>query len=163
DPAIFVIFGGAGDLSQRKLAPALYNLLLDGWLPEQFAAVAVSHHKRSNNKLRQIWKNGIDDHSRRKPSDNGKWASLAEQIYYFEADFEDFEAYRKLSDYLDKLDDEFGVNANRIFYMSVSPQYFEPIARNLSRTKLDNHAKASRLVIEKPFGSDYKSAQALNE
>jgi glucose-6-phosphate 1-dehydrogenase len=163
DPAVFIIFGGAGDLSQRKLAPALYNLLLDDWLPEQFAVVAVSHHERSDEKLRKMLKNGIDNYSRRKPSDNGKWESLAERISYFEADFEDIKAYKNLSDKLDKLDEEFGVNANRIFYMAVSPQYFEPIARNISRAKLADNPNASRLVVEKPFGEDYESARALNK
>jgi glucose-6-phosphate 1-dehydrogenase len=163
DPAVFIIFGGAGDLSQRKLAPALYNLLLDDWLPDQFAVVAVSHHDRSDEKLRKIWKKGVDSYSRRKPSDNGNWESLAGRMSYFEADFKDIEAYKKLSNTLDELDEEFGANASRLFYMSVSPQYFSPIAQNIRRANLADESRANRLVVEKPFGRDYDSARALNK
>ncbi len=162
-PTVLVIFGAAGDLSQRKLVPALYNLLLDDWLPEKFAMIGVSHHDKSDEDLRAILKEGVDRYSRRKSTENGKWQSLADAISYYKADFTDPESYKNLAVKLDELDSEWEVEANRIFYLSVSPQFIEPIARNLKQAGMAANPQKSRLVVEKPFGSDFESASALNK
>lgn len=162
-PTVLVIFGAAGDLSQRKLVPALYNLLLDDWLPERFAMIGVSHHDKSDDDLRAMLKEGVDKYSRRKTSENGQWESLANAISYYKADFTEPESYKDLVTRLDELDSQWGVSANRIFYLSVSPQFIEPIAQNIHQTGIAANPQTSRLVVEKPFGRDYETARALNK
>jgi glucose-6-phosphate 1-dehydrogenase len=163
DPAILVIFGTVGDLSKRKLVPALYNLMLDNWLPEQFALVGVSYHDQSDDSLREMLREAINTHSRRTPSENGKWDELAEAITYYNADFTDENAFIGLAKKLNEIEKKWGTPANRIFYLSVAPQFIEPISENLNRAGISNNAKKSRLVVEKPFGRDYQSARTLNK
>src|SRR5690606_38886243 len=117
-PTVLVIFGAVGDLSQRKLVPALYNLLLDDWLPKQFAMIGVSHHENSDADFKKLLKDGIDKYSRRETSSNGNWENLAEKISYYRADFTNPEAYNGLAEKLDQLDESWETKANRIFYMS---------------------------------------------
>ena len=163
DPAILVIFGTVGDLSKRKLVPALYNLMLDNWLPEQFALVGVSYHDQSDDSLREMLREAINTHSRRTPSENGKWDELAEAITYYNADFTDEDAFIGLAKKLNEIEKKWGTPANRIFYLSVAPQFIEPISENLNRAGISNNAKKNRLVVEKPFGRDYQSARTLNK
>ncbi|HLR91140.1 MAG TPA: glucose-6-phosphate dehydrogenase [Balneolaceae bacterium] len=162
DPVILIIFGAAGDLSRRKLVPALYNLLLDDWLPDQFALVGVSHHDHDDEGLRSLYKEAVDTYSRRTTQENGKWERLAETITYYQADFTDKEAYNGLADRLDEIEKQWGAEANRIFYLSVAPGFIEPIALNMNVAGLGGNPEKSRLVIEKPFGRDFESARALN-
>lgn len=162
-PTVLVIFGAVGDLSQRKLVPALYNLLLDDWLPKNFAMIGVSHHEKSDEDLKSMLKEGIDNYSRRETATNGNWEKLADTISYYRADFTNAESYKGLADKLNQLDEEWGVKANRIFYMSVSPQFIEPIAHNIGISGIANNPKTSRLVVEKPFGRDYDTAKSLNK
>lgn len=162
-PTVLVIFGAAGDLSQRKLVPALYNLMLDDWLPERFAMIGVSHHEKSDDDLREMLKEGVDKYSRRTSSENGKWESLADAISYCQADFTDPESYKDLAARLDELDSQWNDSANRIFYLSVSPQFIEPITLNIHQEGIGAHPRKSRLVVEKPFGRDYRTARALNK
>ncbi|MDR8389549.1 glucose-6-phosphate dehydrogenase [Aliifodinibius sp. S!AR15-10] len=161
-PTILVIFGAAGDLSQRKLVPALYNLMLDDWLPDQFAMIGVSYHDKSDEDLRQKLKEGVDRFSRRTATENGQWKNLAQNITYYKADFTKPDAYGGLAQRLDEIDKEWGVTANRIFYLSVAPQFIEPITKNISQAGIADNPEKSRLVVEKPFGRDYESAKALN-
>jgi glucose-6-phosphate 1-dehydrogenase len=163
DPAILVIFGTVGDLSKRKLVPALYNLMLDNWLPEQFALVGVSYHDQSDDSLREMLREAINTHSRRTPSENGKWDELAEAITYYNADFADEDAFIGLAKKLNEIEKKWSTPANRIFYLSVAPQFIEPISENLNRAGISNNDNKSRLVVEKPFGRDYQSARTLNK
>ena len=162
-PTVLVIFGAAGDLSQRKLVPALYNLRLDNWLPEQFAMIGISHHDKTDDDLRNILKQGVDSFSRRNSlQQNGQWETLANTISYYKADFTDSDSYNDLAIRLNELDREWGVSANRIFYFSVSPQFIEPIAQNIKGAGLADNPLTSRVVVEKPFGRDYETAKLLN-
>lgn len=162
-PAILIIFGAVGDLSKRKLVPALYNLMLDNWLPDQFAMVGVSYHDQSDESLRNLFKEAADTHSRRKTSENGEWDKLADSITYYKADFTDADAYTGLAKKLDKIGEQWDTPANRIFYLSVAPNFIEPIANHMNQAGLAENSQKSRLVIEKPFGRDYESAKALNK
>ena len=147
DPVILIIFGAAGDLSRRKLVPALYNLLLDDWLPDQFALVGVSHHDHDDEELRSLYKEAVDTYSRRTTQENGKWERLAETITYYQADFTDKEAYHGLADRLDEIEKQWGAEANRIFYLSVAPGFIEPIALNMNVTGMGGiPEKRSRTV-----------------
>lgn len=163
DPTILVIFGTVGDLSKRKLVPALYNLMLDNWLPDRFAMIGVSYHDQTDDSLRELLREAVNTHSRRSASENGKWDELAEAISYYNTDFTEPDAYSGLAQKLDDIEEEWGTSANRIFYLSVSPQFIEPISENLNRAGITQDYQKSRLVVEKPFGSDYQSARSLNQ
>lgn len=161
--AILVIFGGTGDLTHRKLMPAIYNMLLDGLLPEHFRVVSIGRRDKSVEEYRSEIRKSIDKHSRNKVDEN-KWAKLCNLIMYYKFDFREHNGYPALKDYLDKLDDEAGTKGNLVYYLAVAPEYFETIVQGLQKS---NMAKAkglySRLVIEKPFGKDLITARQLNK
>lgn len=159
---IFVIFGGTGDLTKRKILPAIYNLAKENLLPQNFVLVSIGRRNYSLDKYREIAYNSIDIYSRYQLEEN-IWDSLKEKIYYKEMDFTNELEYTSLKTYLDSLDDKFNTKGNRIFYLAVAPNFFDVIASNLHKTKMNtNHTHFSRVVIEKPFGSDLKSAKYLN-
>ncbi len=162
-PTILIIFGTVGDLSKRKLVPALYNLMLDNWLPDRFALVGVSYHDQTNESLRELLREAVNTHSRRTASENGEWDKLAEAISYYNADFTEPDAYNGLAKKLDEIEEEWGTQANRIFFLSVAPQFIEPISENINRAGITKNPQKSRLVVEKPFGRDYQGARELNE
>jgi glucose-6-phosphate 1-dehydrogenase len=161
-PTILVIFGTVGDLSKRKLVPALYNLMLDNWLPDRFAMVGVSYHDQTDDSLRELLREAVNTHSRRTASENGEWNSLVEAITYYKADFTEPDAYGGLAQKLDEIEEEWGTSANRIFYLSVAPQFIEPISENINRAGIAQNPEKSRVVVDKPFGRDYQSARTLN-
>ncbi|MBX2840431.1 MAG: glucose-6-phosphate dehydrogenase [Flammeovirgaceae bacterium] len=163
DATIVVIFGAVGDLSKRKLAPALYNLFLDNWLPKNFALLGVSHHEHDDNSLRDLLKGGIEDFSRRGIVDEKKLEEFLNCIHYVRADFTDPEAYGKLSGKVDELEGGWSMKSQKVFYLSVAPKFIEPIAENLKSSRLGADKKRARIVVEKPFGKDLESAQDLNK
>lgn len=161
--AIMVIFGGTGDLTHRKLMPALYNMLLDGLLPEKFRVVSIGRRDKTEEEYRNEVRTSIDKHSRNKV-DPDKWAILNDMIKYYRFDFRDLEGYSLLKDYLDQLDKTAGTMGNRIYYLAVAPEYFETIVQGLYKSKMTKIEGAwSRLVIEKPFGKDLITARQLNQ
>ena len=111
--AILVIFGGTGDLTHRKLMPAIYNMLLDGLLPEHFRVVSIGRRDKSEDEYRSEVRASIDKYSRNKV-DESKWAKLRELILYYKFDFRDHDGYYALKDYLDKLDDGAGTKGNLV-------------------------------------------------
>ncbi|NLL72468.1 MAG: glucose-6-phosphate dehydrogenase [Clostridiales bacterium] len=161
--AILVIFGGTGDLTHRKLIPAVYNMLIDGLLPEHFRVVSIGRRDKTEEEYRSEIRASMDKYSRNKV-DEDKWAKLSEMIRYYRFDFKDHDGYPLLKDYLNKLDDEAGTKGNLVYYLAVAPEYFETIVQGLHKSKM---AKAkgtySRLVIEKPFGKDLTTAKQLNK
>jgi len=161
---IFVIFGATGDLAQRKLFPAVYNLYLDGTLPEEFAVVAIGRRGKTTEELRKELAGYIRDFSRQGMTDPEKWDRFLRFIYYWKLDFTDHRGYHDLKVYLDSLDRVHGTAGNRIFYLAVAPEYFLPIAHHLYLARMvSNRRNWQRVVIEKPFGSDLPSARSLNE
>jgi len=160
--AILVIFGGTGDLTHRKLMPALYNMLLDGLLPKHFCVVSIGRRDKTEEEYRNDVRNSIEKYSRNKV-DEGKWAVLKEMIKYYRFDFRDLEGYKKLKAYLDELDKLCETNGNRIYYLAVAPEYFETIVQGLHLSEMTKSKDGwSRLVIEKPFGKDLATARQLN-
>lgn len=162
-PTILVIFGTVGDLSKRKLVPALYNLMLDNWLPDRFALVGVSYHDQTNESLRELLREAVNTHSRRTASENGEWNKLAEAISYYNANFTEPDDYTGLAKKMDEIEKEWNTPANRIFFLSVAPQFIEPISENINRAGITQNPQKSRLVVEKPFGRNFQSARQLNE
>ena len=160
--AIMVIFGGTGDLTHRKLMPALYNLVYDKLLPERFAIVSVGRREKTNEQYRAEVLESLNKYSRNK-IDEGCWARLRNLIYYMQFDFTDQSGYSRLKDFLEELDLKVHTEGNRIFYLAVAPEYFETIVYGIHTSNLAGNKKGwSRLVIEKPFGKDLVTARKLN-
>lgn len=160
--AIMVIFGGTGDLTHRKLIPALYNLVYDKLLPENFAVVSVGRRPKTVGQYRDEVLEALQKYSRNKIDDK-YWIRLKELIYYVQLDFTDKSSYPVLKEYLTELDRKADTKGNRVFYLAVSPEHFETIVHGINTSGLaGNDSSWSRLVIEKPFGKDLKTAIKLN-
>ncbi len=126
-----VIFGGGGDLAWRKLVPALYNLFLDGWLPDQFAVIGLDIRAMSGRGFRKRLREGVDRFSRRGRAKAASWDEFASRLSFLKADFGDPAAYRALAERLAEQDKAWGVAANRIFYLAVPPTLIETITERL--------------------------------
>jgi glucose-6-phosphate 1-dehydrogenase len=136
-PAIMVIFGGTGDLTHRKLIPALYNLVHDNILPENFAIVAVGRKERSSDDYRNELLESLHKYSRNKINES-HWMRLKDIIHYVQFDFSDQSGYSKLKSFLDELDVRIRTGGNRIFYLAVSPEYFETIVSGIHTSGLSS-------------------------
>ncbi len=163
EPTIFIIFGGTGDLNARKLAPALYNLFLDGWLPKQFSIIGTGRTKLTDEEFRKNLNEDINNFSRSGKADKAKWAEFEKNIYYQVSDAKDAETYKEFGKRIEAHNAEWGVKANVIYYLAVSPEFFPIITANLAKAKLTTDVEKTRIVIEKPFGHDLESARELNK
>jgi glucose-6-phosphate 1-dehydrogenase len=165
-PCTLVIFGGGGDLSRRKLLPALYNLMLDGALPAQFAVVGVARTQRSDESFRQLAREGIETYSRR-PLEPARWADFERALFYQEGSLKDAESFRALRKRLEEIEPDRGVPGNRVFYLSVSPSLFATAVQRLHEAGLVTPSNGSgpftRVIVEKPIGHDLGSAHEVNE
>jgi glucose-6-phosphate 1-dehydrogenase len=161
-PTTMVIFGGTGDLSHRKLLPAIYNLAHEGALPERFNLVAVSRSDIPHDDYRQMARESIEKHSRRKP-DPQVLDKLLEQVRYVPGTFDDDSVYEKLKEQLEEFDKAAGIEFNRLFYLSTAPAFFTVIVGKIGQHDLDRREGAEvRVVIEKPFGTRLSEALELN-
>ncbi|MGZ8545033.1 MAG: glucose-6-phosphate dehydrogenase, partial [Flavisolibacter sp.] len=161
-PAIIYIFGGSGDLSYRKLLPALFNLYLDKYLPEDFLIVGVGRSSYTNTTYRNFIRKGLQEHSRRKEKIKEGWKEFSTHIEYLKADLSADKVYNSIAARVKKQETLWKAKATSIFYMSVAPQLAPVIAEKLHKAKLTSHAERSRMVFEKPFGHDLESAKLLN-
>ncbi|NLK29215.1 MAG: glucose-6-phosphate dehydrogenase [Clostridiales bacterium] len=160
--AILVIFGGTGDLTHRKLIPALYNLVIDKLLPKNFSIVAVGRRNKTEEEYKSDMYRSLQEHSRNKV-DERHWRKLASMLHYYQFDFTDLKGYEGLKNFLDTLDKEANTGGNRVFYLAVAPEHFETIVHGLHISNMTKkHGSWSRLIIEKPFGKDLKTARKLN-
>jgi len=162
DPCSLVIFGASGDLTRRKLMPALYNLSLDGLLPEHFAVVGAARSEMTTDRFRDELRQGVDSHSRR-PLDDEAWRGVVEGISY--ACIGGEQGYRRLADHLRSIEGERETVGNRLFYLATPPSAFPGIVRGLESSGLDRpqtNGTWSRVVLEKPIGHDLDSARELN-
>lgn len=163
EPTIFIIFGGTGDLNARKLAPALYNLYLDGWMPKQFSIIGTGRTKLTDDQFRANLLEGINQFSRSGKTTKAKWDDFSKNIYYQVSDAKDAETYKEFGKRIDLHEKEWGIKANVMYYLAVAPEFFPIIASNISKAKLADDAERVRIVIEKPFGHDLESAKELNK
>lgn len=165
EPCILVIFGATGDLTGRKLLPALYNLAREGQLPSHFVCVGFARRDKSNEQFREEMFNDINKYSRTKPVDKNLWKDFSEHLFYHRSDFDNDEGYQTLAKMLEDLDTKYGTKGNRLFYLSTQPSYFTTIIEKLSQHQLiypkNVEEKWSRIIIEKPFGEDLNSAEKL--
>jgi glucose-6-phosphate 1-dehydrogenase len=162
-PTIFVIFGGTGDLNARKLAPALYNLYLENWMPEQFAFIGTGRTKLSDEDFQARMLDDINHFSRRGKVDDQQWQGFAPRIHYQAADVQDANTYKEFGARIKELEEEWKAPANVIYYLAVAPNFFPVIAKNLAEAGLTEDTQRTRIVIEKPFGHDLDSAKELNK
>jgi glucose-6-phosphate 1-dehydrogenase len=163
EPGVMVIFGASGDLTARKLVPALYDLAAQRRLPLEFAVVGISRTEMSHEEFRGKLRKALEEHRPGEVSDD-VWESFAGGIFYLPGDSKKPETYDGLMELLKKLDSERGTQGNRAFYLSSSPSLFPAIVENLGEAGLNEGEEGgwSRLVVEKPFGRDLRSAQDLN-
>ncbi|HWH13463.1 MAG TPA: glucose-6-phosphate dehydrogenase [Miltoncostaeaceae bacterium] len=163
-PAAVVIFGASGDLTHRKLMPALYNLALQQLLPPEMAIVGVARTAWTDDEFRDEMRRAVDAHSRSGRTDGDVWHGFARRLRYVPASFDDPQAYARLDALLRELDVEMGTRGNRLFYLATAPEFFPLIGERLGAVGLSGQGEGnfSRLVVEKPFGEDLASARALN-
>lgn len=159
-----VIFGATGDLTHRKLVPALYNLALDGELPPDVRIVGFARREKSD----EVFRDGLEEINKqvsRSGHDEVLWKEFRGTIQYHQSEFQDDEGYRRLAERLDAIDQERGGKGNRLFYIASAPEFFDDILEHLKRAGLNESAEGcwSRVIVEKPFGTDLATAQHLNQ
>ena len=162
NPTVLIIFGGNGDLTKRKIIPALYNLFLQKRLPEKFAIIGTSRTKFTDEKYRNSLLAGINEFSRTGKAKKEEWAIFSANISYQAADVMDIASYNEFQLKIEKLKEEWQQDPSILYYCAVSPNLFCMIAENISKSKLENNKETTRIIIEKPFGRDLESAKALN-
>ncbi len=166
DPATIVIFGGSGDLSKRKLVPALYELHLERQLPPETAIVGYARTGESDEVYRGEMKAAVAEFARKKPLDEAEWAAFAARLYFFQGDLYSPKKIVDLKARVEAIEKERGLPGNRLFYLAIPPSAIGSIVKNLGEAGFVSGADGgpwSRLIVEKPFGRDLNTARALNE
>ena len=164
-PCALVIFGATGDLTRRKLVPALYNLAVGESLPAQFATVGFARREWSREVFEHEMLAGVNEFSRRRPADPSAWGRFGPSLDFVTGTFDDPEAYQRLAQRLETIDRERGTLGNRLYYLATAPSDFPTILHRLHAAGLIARPQAepwTRVILEKPFGRDLESAQALN-
>jgi glucose-6-phosphate 1-dehydrogenase len=159
DPCILVIFGASGDLTKRKLFPALYSLAFRRLLPEKFAVVGVARTEETDDEFRERMKDAVQEFARDEFRDD-VWDTLAEGIRYVATDFADEAGEDRLVEVLNEVDDDRGTEGNRVYYLAIPPSVFGTVVRALGERR--SSEGWTRLIVEKPFGHDLASARELN-
>jgi len=164
DPCALVIFGASGDLTHRKLIPALYNLAADGALPPAISVIGFARREKTDESFRKEVEASVREFSRQTVSD-GAWSGFASCLSYHRSAFDNPGGYESLARRLDELDAARGTCGNRIFYLAAAPDQFGVILENLRLSGLNRSAKGAwaRVIVEKPFGTDLPSARCLND
>ncbi|MGF6353847.1 glucose-6-phosphate 1-dehydrogenase [Paenibacillus sp. 4624] len=161
EPTTIVLFGATGDLAKRKIYPALYNLYLEKKLPETFSLIGMGRREWSDEFFQAQVEKSLHEFSRRQ-GDHESVKSFVKAFRYSVLNITHKEDYIKLLQLVEQREAELGIPSNRLFYLSVGPEFFEPIAENIQASGLGSTQGWKRLVIEKPFGHDLQSARDLN-
>jgi glucose-6-phosphate 1-dehydrogenase len=165
EPATMVIFGASGDLTARKLIPALYHLHVAKQLPSPYRIVGFARREKTHEAWREELRNGVEQYSRTKQVDKAEWAQFAGNLFYCQGDFGDAKSYLRLREMLESFEHE-QLRRNLLFYLSTSPSQFAEVTEHLAAANLlqrDGDASGwQRVVVEKPFGHDLESARKLN-
>ncbi len=162
EPTILVIFGGMGDLTWRKLAPALYNMLLDQQLPERFAVIGLDIKDGSTDEFRLRLRDGANGFCECGGVDEKTWKKFTANLSYISGDFSDPAAYTALNEQLKAHEKKWNGPANHIFYLATPPSIVETIVKRIGAARLAQDKQHTLIVVEKPFGHDLASAVALN-
>ena len=165
EPCLIVVFGATGDLTSRKILPAVYNLRRAGLLPAETSVVGFSRRPLTDPEFRKMMRESVEANSRVKVED-GLWDDFAEAIFYQPGQFADRAAFRDLAERLEQIDAARGTRGNKLFYLATPPSAYEEIIANLGKVGLqrqgDDGKGWARIVVEKPFGHDLESAVELN-
>ena len=168
-PCALVIFGASGDLAKVKLVPALYELAREDLLPEHFALVGYSRTEMSDDDFRKRCREAVEQNARSRKDgiDERAWERMAASTYYLPGQYDAADDFDRLDTFLKKIDRDHKTAGNRLFYLSTPPETFEPVIqclgdRGLMERDGDGGGPWQRLILEKPFGHDLASAQALN-
>jgi glucose-6-phosphate 1-dehydrogenase len=164
EPCIVVIFGASGDLTKRKLVPALYRLVQERLLPAEFAIIGLARTQMSSEEFRARMKEAVLEFSEAKRVDEEVWNSFSKGLHYLTADINNPADYQQLSQLLAQLDTERGTQGNRLFYLSVAPKFYAGAVKQLGEHGLAIPQGKGwvRVIVEKPFGTDLESAKTLN-
>ncbi|MDE3838689.1 glucose-6-phosphate dehydrogenase [Bacillus methanolicus] len=163
DSMTFVLFGATGDLAKRKIYPALYNLFLDQKMPQSFSVIGLGRRDWSNDEFQKRIEQSIRTFSRRSIIDSSKMEKFLSAFRFFRLDVNNSDGFKDLLELVKQREEELNIPENRMFYLSVAPEFIGVIASNIKKSGLGATKGWKRLVIEKPFGNDLKSAQELNE
>jgi glucose-6-phosphate 1-dehydrogenase len=162
EPLILVIFGASGDLTARKLVPAVYNLKQQRRLPPELSIVGVARRDWSHDYFREQMRAGLENYAQGVGAEE-LWQDFAQGLYYCAADMDDPKGYQRLNALLSEIDQKRGTRGNRVFYLAVSPKFFPEAIMQLGQAGMIKDPEKTRLVIEKPFGRDLASCQELNK
>jgi len=164
-PTVVVIFGASGDLTARKLVPAIFNLGVDNLLPNDFHLIGYSRSEIEDDEFRKSADEAIEEFSRR-PLNKDIWERVRQHMVYHAGGYDDADSFKKLAERIDRIEKDLGREVQRLFYISTPPGVFEPIIENLGGSGMaERHLGtklASKVIIEKPFGKDLESARRLN-
>jgi glucose-6-phosphate 1-dehydrogenase len=167
EACVMVIFGASGDLTERKLIPALYYLARQNRLPKGFSVVGCAKTPYTDDSFREKMRRGVTKYLNLPSANDPALDSFLSKAHYISDDFGDAAAYSQLNDLLSKLDQERGTGGNRLFYLATPPSFFPVIVKHLGDTGLSRPESCpgcwARIIIEKPFGRDLESARALNQ
>ena len=167
EPASIVILGVTGDLTERKLMPALFSVMEDGLLPSVFNIVGYARRDWSNEHLREMMYEAVKTYSRYKPgsSDDTMWDGFASNLSYVQGGFGELDRFKALDSFLKDKAAQRSMPDNRLYYLAAPPNWYSEIVQNIGAAGMaaDSEAGWRRIIIEKPFGTDLSSAQALNE
>ena len=166
DSSCLVIFGASGDLTQRKLIPALYSLAHDGLLPTGQTIIGFARPDYTDDAFRMAMREACDKFARTRPVDEAVWDNFAKGLFYVQGEFGKPEGYKRLNEKLQECDRTRGTGGRRIYYLAVPPTFFPVISELLGTEKMvtdpERGGPFTRVIIEKPFGHDLASAKELN-
>jgi glucose-6-phosphate 1-dehydrogenase len=162
-PATTVIFGASGDLTQRKLVPALHSLDCEGLLPVESRVVGIARSSLSDEAFRKHLFEGVESYSRLNPGICALWPTYEDRYSYLAGSYDDPDTYRRLKERLAELDAQAGTRGNRLFYLATPPILYPVIVEQLGQAGFHQGDGWTRIIIEKPFGQDLESAHRLNE
>src|SRR5437773_6703168 len=162
EPCVMVVFGASGDLTKRLLVPALYNLACDGLLSENFAVLGTAMDAWTTESFRERMSADIQKFHTRKEFDQATWDKLVARFHYVPGSFGDLAVFEKLKGEVKRLDTEYAVGGNVLFYFAVAPKFFGLLCDNLHKTGFKEGSGWKRVIVEKPFGTDLTSALKLN-
>ncbi|WP_312175062.1 glucose-6-phosphate dehydrogenase, partial [Chryseobacterium sp.] len=160
-PTTVIIFGATGDLAKRKLFPAFYNLYIDGRMPKGFNILALGRAENTDEDFKNYVKENLENFSRKKLTQED-WAGFQAHITYFRHQLDQEDSYADLQKKLKNFDTIYGTRANRLFYLSIGPNFISTISNHIKKSELASDPKKDRIIIEKPFGHDKQSAIELN-
>jgi glucose-6-phosphate 1-dehydrogenase len=165
-PCVVVIFGATGDLTRRKLLPALYRLTQQRLISNEFAILGTARQSHTDDEFRGLMREAMVQFGNNDNElDQATWESFAKHIFYLPGEFADPATYQELRNKLSSIDGEWQTSGNRLYYLATSPEFFGVIAEQLGAAKLARPRKPSwiRIIVEKPFGHNLESARTLNK